>query len=182
MSADTLGEIAAALAAVASLPYDDEPVDQLQHALQCAALARADGADRDVVVAALLHDIGRSPVVLADLRVSAGDHGELAERWLAPRVGARVAWLTCQHVAAKRYLRAVEPDYPLTVASVRSLERQGGRMTEAEIVSFREHPSWREAVGLRRWDDLGKEAGREVPGLQSYADDLREVVAAAGRR
>jgi HD domain len=35
-----------------------ESITQLEHALQCAALARRNRADDEVVVAALLHDIG----------------------------------------------------------------------------------------------------------------------------
>jgi predicted HD phosphohydrolase len=35
-----------------------ESITQLEHALQCAALARHDRADDEIVVAALLHDVG----------------------------------------------------------------------------------------------------------------------------
>jgi len=146
-----------------------------------AALARRSGAEAAVVVAALLHDIGRSPAVLADLGHAGGDHGELAERWLSPRVGERVAWLVRQHVPAKRYLRAVEPEYPLTLASERSLRVQGGPMTADEVARFREDPWWREAVDLRRWDDLAKQAGLAVAGLEVYEQQLEEVVARASR-
>lgn len=38
---DTVQEIVAACRSMVGLPYDGEPVDQLEHALQCAALARA---------------------------------------------------------------------------------------------------------------------------------------------
>lgn len=176
MRADAHAEILRALEAVAELPYDDEPVDQLAHALQCAALARDAGSPSTVVVAALLHDIGRSPVVLDDLRVSGGEHGALAARWLGPRVGQRIAWLARQHVTAKRYLVAVEPDYLLTTASVSSLRAQGGPMTPGDVLRFREHPWWVEAVALRRWDDLGKEPDRQVPGLTAYEPDLRAAV------
>lgn len=75
----------------------------------------------------------------------------------------------------KRYLRAVEPGYPLTPASVRSLQAQGGPLSDADLAAFREHPWWREAVALRRWDDEGKRAGLRVPGLESYRPQLREV-------
>jgi len=36
----------------------DEDVSQLAHALQCAALASRDGANEELIAAALLHDIG----------------------------------------------------------------------------------------------------------------------------
>ncbi len=170
-------EIVEALAAVENLPYGGEPVDQLQHALQCAALARAAGADDEPVVAALLHDIGRSPALLAGAR--GADHGESAERWLAPRTGARVAWLVGQHVPAKRFLCAVEPDHELTEPSARSLRAQGGPMTATEVARFRAHPDCEQAICLRRWDDLAKDPDVRVAPLADYEACLRCVIAAA---
>jgi predicted HD phosphohydrolase len=41
-----VGEIVAACESMAGLPYDGEPVEQLQHALQCAHLERVSGAVR----------------------------------------------------------------------------------------------------------------------------------------
>ena len=40
--------------------YSGEPVTQLQHALQAAALAEAKGAEDERVTAALLHDPAKS--------------------------------------------------------------------------------------------------------------------------
>jgi predicted HD phosphohydrolase len=177
-------KITAALEAAEDLPYDGEAVDQLQHALQCAALAREAGADRELVVAALLHDVGRSPVALRDLReagvpLGAGrEHGELAGAWLRPLIGERVAWLAEQHVPAKRYLVATDPAYrdALSETSRRTLERQGGPMSPEQVVRFEAHPGWREAVQLRLWDDLGKDPDAEVPPLEAYEEDLRRVI------
>ena len=50
-------EIAARYLTWGDDPYD-ERVSQLDHALQCAALAHASGADDALITAALLHDIG----------------------------------------------------------------------------------------------------------------------------
>lgn len=177
----TLGKIISAVRAVKGLPYDGEPVDQLQHALQCAALARKGGHAPEVVVAALLHDVGRSPIALRDLRdagVRGSEHGALAGAWLTPLVGERVAWLAEQHVAAKRYLVATDPNYEreLTETSRRTLERQGGPMDAEEVAEFERHPQWKEAVELRRWDDRGKDPEAVVPPLEDYEDDLRIVI------
>ena len=46
--------------------YSGEPVTQLQHALQTAALAEADGADDELATAALLHDLGHLVHELGD--------------------------------------------------------------------------------------------------------------------
>lgn len=174
-------KVFSALRAVENLPYDGEPVDQLQHALQCADLARRDGHDPEVVVAALLHDVGRSPVALADLRqtgVQETEHGYLAGAWLRPLVGERVAWLAEQHVPAKRYLVATDPSYQegLTATSLRTLREQGGPMSPDEVREFERHPHWKEAVALRRWDDLAKEPDARVPSLEFYEEKLRFVI------
>lgn len=176
-----VGEVFSALRAVEDLPYDGEPVGQLEHALQCADLARNEGHDAEVVIAALLHDVGRSPVAVADLRadgVEGSEHGYLAGVWLRPLVGKRVAWLAEQHVSAKRYLVATDPAYRdgLTDTSVRTLRDQGGAMSPDEIREFERHPHWKEAVALRRWDDLGKGPGAQVPPLESYEEALTAVI------
>jgi gamma-butyrobetaine dioxygenase len=182
MSADAVFEkITSAVRTVENLPYDGEAVDQLQHALQCAALARDGGHDPEVVVAALLHDVGRSPAALRDLReagVTGSEHGYLAGVWLRPLVGERVAWLAEQHVPAKRYLVATDPAYEraLSDTSKRTLERQGGPMSPDEVAEFERRPGWRDAVELRRWDDLGKDPDAVVPSLEAYEDDLRIVI------
>lgn len=177
---EVYARITAAVRAVENLPYDDEPVDQLQHALQCAHLAREKGRDPEVIVAALLHDIGRSPVVLWEMGKPSGEHGRLAGEWLAPLVGRRVAWLAEQHVPAKRYLVATDPEYrgALTPTSVRTLQKQGGPMSREEAGRFEQHPDWREVVELRRWDDLGKKPDAGVPPLESYEGVLKAVIEA----
>jgi predicted HD phosphohydrolase len=169
---DVLNEVVLAVRAVKNLPYNGEAVDQLQHALQSAALARAAGADTATVVAALLHDIGRSPLVAGD----AANHDAVAEAWLAGRVGARAAWLAGRHVAAKRYLRAADPTYPVSPTSERSLAQQGGPMDEAEVAEFVRHPWWQQAAELRRWDDAAKDPDLAVPDLDAYHEDLLAMI------
>jgi predicted HD phosphohydrolase len=177
---DTVQEILAACASMAGLPYDGEPVDQLQHALQCAALAAAHD-DREFTVAALLHDVARAPAVAGIPYDGPHEHhGAAASRWLAPRVGERVAWLAEQHVAAKRYLVATDSGYRarLTAVSQRTLIAQGGPMDDAEVAAFRAHPDAPLALALREIDDRGKIPGAAVPGLNAYTADLGAVVAA----
>ena len=177
---DTVQEIVCACESMAGLPYDGEPVDQLEHALQCAALAREGGGERGFVVACLLHDIARSPAVAGIPYDGAGEHhGRTGARWLEPRVGARIAWLAEQHVPEKRYLVAADPGYGarLSPVSARTLTDQGGPMNETEIRTFRANRDWQLAVALREIDDRGKVPEATVPGLESYESDLRAVVA-----
>ncbi len=181
----TVEEIIGACRSMAGLPYDGEPVDQLEHALQCASLARREhGDDTEFVVACLLHDIARAPAVAGIPYDGPREHhGEAGARWLVPRVGARVAWLAEQHVPAKRYIVATDRAYraKLSEVSRRTLIAQGGPMDDAEITAFRANPDWQQAVALRRIDDLGKEPGLPVPELDSYRPALLTVVGATLR-
>jgi alkaline phosphatase D len=156
-----------------------ESVSQLAHALQCAALARAAGADDDLVLAALLHDVGHlaggdgvasEPGMGAAGESPARHHGQHAARLIGPHVPERVAWVVEHHVPAKRYLCAVDADYvaSLSPASVRSLEAQGGPFTQAECRAFERLRWFADAVAVRRWDDLAKDPAAVVPTLDAY--------------
>ena len=98
--------------------------------------------------------------------------------WLARHFGPAVADPVRLHVAAKRYLCAVEPAYltGLSPASRRSLWLQGGPFTPREAASFEREPHWRDAVALRRWDDGAKVAGLAVRPLESYRPLLNSLV------
>jgi predicted HD phosphohydrolase len=154
---------------------DDEVVTQLQHALQCAALARRERADDDVVLAALLHDIGHLVAGAAGLTDDddrpARHHGHTGAALVRPFVPPRVAWLIEHHVVAKRYLCTVDPLYVrcLSVASTRSLLVQGGRLTAEEQASLEAEPWFVDAVRIRLWDDRAKDPGAIVAPLGEYA-------------
>src|SRR5581483_8208659 len=117
--------------------YFGERVSMTEHALQAAYFARATHASADLILAALLHDIGHLlEDVPADLAQWTHDaqHEEVGARWLQARFGAQIAEPVRLHVPAKRYLCATDPSYcsRLSAASVRTLELQGGPMTAAE--------------------------------------------------
>jgi phosphonate degradation associated HDIG domain protein len=142
--------------------YGLSEVNQLQHALQAAAHAEADGAAPATVLASLLHDVGHMIHGLGEDPAGRGIddvHEELGARWLAERFGPEVCEPVRLHVAAKRYLCAVEPDYfgKLSADSVRSLGLQGGPMSAEEIEAFRRLPQHQEAVRLRRYDEAAKD-------------------------
>jgi phosphonate degradation associated HDIG domain protein len=164
--------------------YDDR-VSQLDHALQCAALAHGAGADDSLVAASLLHDIGH----LIELEEADGRMGDLtidrrheatAVRMLAGLFPPSVTAPIALHVDAKRYLCAVEPSYASTLSpgSVRSLATQGGPMGGDEIARFEAMPAHRDACDLRRWDDLGKVNGITVEPLDHYVPMLRSLAVA----
>ena len=133
--------------------WDEEAVDEWQHALQSAALALDDGADDNLVLAAALHDIGHSPLLGGP---GVDDHTGLAREWLTPRFGRRVGWLAGAHVVAKRHLAATDPGYAaaLSPTSTASLAEQGGAGIDPAFV---EHPWCADALRLRRYDDAAKD-------------------------
>ncbi len=150
-----------------------EAVNQLEHALQCGALAEAEGAAPSLVLAAVLHDVGHMLHRDAAGAVNAGDddcHELLGARFLLNRFGPEVAEPVRLHVDAKRYLCAREPGYwaALSPLSQRTLEIQGGPFSEQEAAAFEQRPHAQGAIKLRRWDDLGKKAAVATPPLSHY--------------
>ncbi len=160
-------------------PYGED-VSLAEHCLQCAALARAEGADDALVAAALLHDVGHL-IEAPDDDFGVHRHDVGGADYLAPHFPARVVDPVRMHVEAKRYRVAVEPSYmdTLSAASRHTLRHQGGAMSAGEVRAFEANSHHRDAVRLREWDDHGKVADLEVAPLESYRTLLMEL---AGKR
>jgi phosphonate degradation associated HDIG domain protein len=162
--------------------YLGEPVTMSQHMLQGAQLAEREGAGDELVAAALLHDIGHytsefGPYSPEDTRDNL--HDAAGARVLEPFFPPRVTQAVKLHVAAKRYLCAVEPAYwdTLSVASKHTLQLQGGPMSAAEVAAFRAQPFHEDAVRVRLWDDAGKDPAVATPPFAHYVPLLKRVVA-----
>jgi phosphonate degradation associated HDIG domain protein len=158
-----------------------EGVSQLTHALQCATLAERAGAPASEIVAALLHDIGHLihdlPETIADEGIDT-EHESLGAAWLSQYFNAAVTEPVRLHVAAKRYLCAVEPGYfaELSPASVQSLELQGGPMDATLQAGFRREPLHEAAIRLRRFDDEGKDPAMATPPLGHFRRYVEETI------
>lgn len=157
-----------------------EGVSQSEHALQAATLAEREGAGSDLVVAALLHDIGHLLDKRGEKAAERGidtRHEAIAGGWLTRYFGPAVAEPVRLHVAAKRYLCAVESGYHarLSPASVRSLALQGGPMDEREAAAFRAGRYAESALRLRRWDERAKRPGAETPAFDHFRRYLQAV-------
>lgn len=119
--------------------YLGERVTQLEHSLQCAYLATQSteyGQDIEVILAALLHDVGRfipaaekmAKMITPDGQyVGRQSHEILGESYLRSiGFSERVCQLVGAHVMAKRYLVATDKSYHdgLSETSKRTLRFQ----------------------------------------------------------
>lgn len=147
--------------------YLGEPVTQLEHAEQCAALAAAEGARDTLIVAAFLHDLGH---LFFDDNVGGIDdrHESSGAAIVARILGDEVAGPIRLHVAAKRYLCARDARYlaRLSSTSTASLAAQGGPLDHASQEAFLAERHAADALAVRRWDDLGKTPGAPRLGIE----------------
>ena len=182
--------------------YLGESVSQVEHMVQCAMLAEAEGQSAEVVLAALFHDIGhllayedarlarmasvtQSPTKTTSPSRVLGvqSHEQHGARYLEglgfPKTLSAVVEA---HVEAKRYLVYADPDYhnQLSDASKQTLRCQGGPMTADEAQRFESEGHFQAAIRLRHWDDKAKVAGVVCKPLERYEEMcrtyLRDVV------
>lgn len=178
---DLIKEIEKVFASRGNEKYSTEGVTQLQHATQCAQLAREAGASPSLVIAALLHDIGHimgEEQLPTELDQNLDDkHEERAYAWLLENFGPAVADPVRLHVVAKRYLCTVNPAYEekLSPTSYKSYLDQGGKMTEKEIKTFEAEPHYKAAIRLRAWDDMAKDIEAADKAIEDFAEELNSV-------
>jgi gamma-butyrobetaine dioxygenase len=184
-TSDPIAVIADLFASEGEREYLGEAVTQASHMLQAAALAQAASAPPPLIAAALLHDVGHftSAVSGHDLmRGTDNRHSDAGADWLAQWFGEEVTEPVRLHVAAKRYLCAVEPGYlaALSPASVYTLGVQGGPMDAAERAGFEANRQCGAALRLRRWDDAAKDPAATPPAFGYYKSLLRRLLRRPG--
>jgi 2-amino-1-hydroxyethylphosphonate dioxygenase (glycine-forming) len=168
------------LSASTDQEYIGEAVSQLQHALQTAQSARLCGADSELILAALMHDIGHlSAAETAPTMSGLGvvNHEVLgAQLALEAGCSRRLASLIGGHVAAKRYLAYKNVEYfeRLSPASLGTLSHQGGPMSSDQAQTFESAPFFRDFLRLRSWDELAKDRNAQVDPLDSYRSLLEQ--------
>ena len=130
-------------------------VDRLEHSLQTATRAHRDGADEEMVVAALLHDIG-------DL-LSPHNHSELAAAVLRPYVSERTYWVVRQHGLFQSYYYA---------------HHLGGDRHARD--RYRDHPWYQAAVDFcHRWDQPSFDPEYPSLSLEYFEPMVRRIFARA---
>jgi predicted HD phosphohydrolase len=171
--------------------YGSEAVSQLDHALQCAQLAADAGEAKELVVSALLHDLGHMLSVDSGQREAFNSniqerfddlHQFHAVAFLRGTFSERILAPIRMHIDAKRYLCAIDYNYwaNLTPASKYSLEVQGGILDSVEANQFSARPHALHAVTLRRFDDLAKVPGKKTESIEYFSRLLDECAIKPG--
>lgn len=152
---------------------DGEPVDALDHALQCGALLAEDvPGDLELQVAGLVHDTGS---LIQPGRAST--HAITGANAVRRLLGGRVASLVAGHDTAKRYLVTTDSTYRnlLTPQSRATLRAQGGLMDPSERASFEQDRDFQALLVLRRADDRAKVPGLAVPSLDRWRSHVTSL-------
>lgn len=150
----------------------------LSHSMQAGYIAKEKGYDKELILAAFLHDIGHlSPLEEAEAKVGRMGkfgieaHEKLGEAFLEEQgFSERIITTVKNHVASKRYLCYAEADYyaQLSNASKETLNYQGGPMQEAEAKAFESAPFFEDSIRIRRIDEEAKAQDFEITAQDWY--------------
>jgi predicted HD phosphohydrolase len=127
------------------------PVSRLEHSLQTATRALRDGADDELVAAALIHDVGDE--------LAPYNHAEIAAGILRPYVRPEVTWIVEQHGLFQSYYYA---------------HHSGGNRDGRD--RFRDHP-WYQACRdfCANWDQCSFDPRYEWQPLSSFEPLIRKI-------
>ncbi|MEY8097229.1 HD domain-containing protein [Falsihalocynthiibacter sp. S25ZX9] len=161
--------------------YLGEPVTMGEHMLQGATIAEQNGQSEEIIVAALLHDIGHFTSEFGTYSPDDTEdrHHEDAGAEVLERFFQTVITDCCRyHVAAKRYLCATKPEYfsRLSAASVHTLHLQGGPMSVEEVAEFERNPNLKDIIAVRYLDDAGKREDMKTPDFWHFAPMVQRLV------
>jgi len=180
----SIGDIRALFEARGGRPYEGAPVTVLQHALQSAALAQAEGAGESLVAACLLHDLGH---LLDEHGAPSGPgaggddlHQYAVLPFLRGTFGDAILDPILHHVEAGRWLCRERAGYfeALPLDAKRGLMQQGGAFTAEEAGVFAARAHAQDAIRLRLWDDRARVRGLATPDWAHFEDVLRLAEAA----
>lgn len=126
-------------------------VTRLEHSLQSATRAENDGADDELVIAALIHDIGDD--------LAPENHSQMAASVIRPYVRAEVTWILEMHGLFQMYYYA---------------DKVGLDKNERE--RYRGH-KWFDAAEqfCRDWDQMSFDPDYETKPLSHFEDRLRQI-------
>ena len=128
-------------------------IDRYQHSLQTATRAQRDGADEELVVCALLHDIGDN--------LAPDNHASFAATVLRPYVSEDNAWLVDKHGIFQGYF---------------FWHHYGEDRNARE--KYRGHPCFEKtALFCERWDQTSFDPGYDTQPLEAFEPAVRRIFA-----
>ena len=127
------------------------PISRLQHSLQSATRAMRDGADDELIVAALIHDVGDD--------LAPYNHAAIAAELIRPYVRAEVTWIVEQH--------------GLFQCSYYVLHLGGDRNMRDR---YRDHP-WYEACAAfcEKWDQCSFDPAYDTLPLEAFVPLVEKI-------
>ena len=133
-------------------------IDQLEHCLQTATRAERAGADVDMIVGSLCHDMGKT--------ISNANHPAIAAEMIRPWVSPDVCWIVKVH-----------QDFQ----GMHYYERMG--LDPMMRLKHRDHPSYElAAVFADEWDQTAFDPDYESFPLEHFEPMVREVFGRPPRR
>ena len=130
---------------------DGYQVTRLEHSLQSATRAEKDGADEEMVVATLVHDIGDN--------LAPYNHSQLVASVLRPYVSEKVYWIMLHHGIFQEYYYA----------------HHIGRDRNARE-KFKDHPYYQDAVDFcENWDQKSFDPDYESYSLEYFEPKVRKL-------
>ena len=151
--------------------YYGEKVSKTEHMIQCAVTAEMAGEQDHLVLACLLHDIGHFLGKDDTNGYGVADHGMVGYRYLKSMgIDEKVCHLVRKHTDAKRYLVTIDDTKyrQLSEASKRTLDYQGGKMTEEELLRMERDPRLSDILKVRVYDDLSKKENVKLPKIEAF--------------
>ena len=128
-------------------------ITRLEHSLQSATRALNDGADEEMIVAALLHDIGDE---LAPL-----NHSEYAASVLKPYVSEKTHWIIEKHGEFQMYYYA---------------HHLGKNQNQRE--KYKDHKYYQDAINFcEKWDQASFDPDYESKPLEFFAPMVKKIFA-----
>ena len=130
---------------------DGYQVTRLEHSLQSATRAEKDGADEEMVVATLIHDIGDN--------LAPHNHSQLVASVLRPYVSEKTYWIILHHGIFQEYY------YAHHVGRDRNARDQ-----------FKDHPYYQDAVDFcEKWDQKSFDPNYESYSLEYFEPKVRKL-------
>ena len=138
--------------------YIGEDISISSHMIAAGKNAKILNCHKDLIRAALLHDIGHLLAEDDTGGYGVSMHAQYGAAFIRGLgiFSERVSNAIEHHVNAKRFIVGEEPRYLLSNASEQTLKYQGGPMTLEERIIFASKPYFNDAMAIRQIDDTAK--------------------------